>query len=162
MRFYLVMPVVSIVVIVIQTALLDLLFWGKLSVDLALIVVVYAAFRLDIVKGAFFALLLGFLHDSIGGFIAGVYMVSYLIVFFLSKSVSPHVHLSRLGFIVGYLSLCMLFQGCFIFFIYRVIAGIELPAALFIHVFIPQSIIVGMIAPFFFAVLDRYGGIIDD
>jgi len=161
-KFYLLMPIVSIVVIVIQTALLDLLFLGRISVELALVLVVYAAFRLDVVKGAFLALFLGFLHDSIGGFIAGVYMVSYLTVFVVSKTVSPHVHLNKLGFIVGYLSLCMLFQGCFVFFIYHVVAGIDLPASLFIHVFVPQAVVAGVIAPLFFMLLDRYGGIFDD
>ena len=77
MIFYIVLPFLSLLLIVIQTMIADIFFFGKIGVELSLILVIYAGFRLDIMKGGILSFILGFFRDCINCSISGPYTFLY-------------------------------------------------------------------------------------
>jgi len=55
MIYYLLMPFLSIILVILQSTITDVIFFGRLVFDLSLIVVIYAGFRLDLVRGFIFS-----------------------------------------------------------------------------------------------------------
>jgi len=56
MLYYLLLPILSILLIVLQSTVTDLIFSGRFIFEISLIVVVYAGFRLDLIKEPFWLL----------------------------------------------------------------------------------------------------------
>jgi cell shape-determining protein MreD len=84
MLYYLLLPLLSILLIVLQSTIADILFSGRLVFEISLIAVVYAGFRFDLIRGAILAFVLGFLWDCIGGSVLGVYTFIYIGIFFFA------------------------------------------------------------------------------
>ncbi|MEA1936085.1 MAG: hypothetical protein U9M96_04605, partial [Thermodesulfobacteriota bacterium] len=92
MIYYLILPVFSLLLIVFQTTVLDLFFLGKIELEVSLILVVWAGFHLDVVKGGILSFVLGFFLDCITGSMTGLFMFIYVVIFSLSKIVSLRVY----------------------------------------------------------------------
>ncbi|HEX7539367.1 MAG TPA: hypothetical protein VF358_03605, partial [Syntrophales bacterium] len=67
MAYYIVLPFFTILLVVLQRTLLELLFGGRIGVEVSLILVIYAGFHLDVVRGGILAFLAGFLLDCVSG-----------------------------------------------------------------------------------------------
>ena len=59
MIYYILLPLNAILLVVLQITLSDIFFSGRLTVELSLVAVIYAGFRLDFVKGIALACLMG-------------------------------------------------------------------------------------------------------
>ena len=60
MIYYLLLPFLAILLIVLQNMVADIIFSGAMVLELSIIVLVYAGFRLDLIKGSISAFVLGF------------------------------------------------------------------------------------------------------
>ncbi|MFB3926438.1 MAG: hypothetical protein ACE14T_10330 [Syntrophales bacterium] len=155
MIFYLLLPVFSLILLVLQTTILDLFFLGKMGLEISLVVVIYAGFHLNASRGGILAFVMGFLLDCITGSITGLFTFFYVVVFFSSKIVSFRVYAEGLFFIMFFTLVCALSEGVFIMLLYRLIYGVDISTSLF-RLFIPQALVAGVLSPALFAFFDRF------
>jgi len=154
MIYYLLWPFFSILLIVLQNTAADIIFSGGLVLEISLIVVIYAGFRFSLIKGAISAFVLGFVFDCIAGSVSGLFTLSYVLVFFLSFFVSARLVIERMHFIALFTLICALLEEFAVVLFYNLIYGFDM-----FHntpiVFLPQALIVGLLAPVFFYMMRR-------
>lgn len=154
MIYYLLLPIFSIVLLALQTSLFDLLFLGKIGVEVSLVLVVYAGFSLDIAKGGILSFVLGFFLDCITSVVPGLFVFIYLFVFFISKIASFRIYAGGILFIMGFTFLCALTEGVIIVAVYKTLYEINIFHDIS-SVFLPQSLVVGIISPALFSLFNR-------
>jgi rod shape-determining protein MreD len=144
----------GIILIGLQTMIANLFFSGKLVVEISLLLVLSAGFNLTWVKGGILCFIIGFLLDCFMGSVSGLFALIYLTFFLLAKFVSPRVYAEKIWFIMAFVALCSLVEGMLVIAFYRLAFDLDkLP-----HigdVFLPQAMIVGLLAPLFFSLVRR-------
>jgi len=93
MIYYLLMPVFALWLLVFQTTVLVLFVFGKIKLEISLLLVIYAGFHLDLIKGGILALVLGAFLDCMTSLIPGFHVIFYMLIFIISKSISYRVYL---------------------------------------------------------------------
>jgi rod shape-determining protein MreD len=154
MAYYIVLPFFTILLIVLQRTLLDLLFGGRIGVEVSLVLVIYAGFHLDMVRGGVLAFLMGFLLDCVSGTIMGLYTFIYVMIFILSYLLSPRIYGERMLFIMGYTFVCALLEGLVIFAIYWFIYGTDVSPGL-LRTYLPQALVAGVLSPALFTLFNH-------
>ena len=154
MAYYIVLPFFTILLVVLQRTLLDLLFGGRIGVEVSLILVIYAGFLLDMVRGGVLAFLTGFLLDCVSGTITGLYTFTYVLIFLLSYLLSPRIYGERMLFIMGYAFMCVLLEGLFIFAVYWSVYGTDVSQGL-LRTYLPQALVAGVLSPALFTLFNR-------
>lgn len=152
--FYLFMPLAMLLLVIFQHTVLTALTLNLIFLEFSLAMVVYAGFRLGIVKGAMTTIVLGFFMDCIVGTVTGYYMFIYYIIFCFSFVVSPLIYTEG-GWAVG---VCVFLAGCIevallilmTYGIYGANVVFDLPGG-----FVPQLVVVSFLGPLVFHVLDR-------
>lgn len=144
----------GMILIGLQTMIANLFFSGKLVVEISLLMVLYAGFNLTWVKGSIFCFIIGFLLDCFMGSVSGLFALIYLAFFLLAKFVSPRVYAEKIPFIMIFVGLCSLLEGMLVILFYRLAFGLDKLQHIW-DVFLPQAIIVGLLAPSFFALFRR-------
>jgi hypothetical protein len=150
------LPLFLLLFIVLQHAVPGVLFFNSITLELSLIVVIYAGFRLDIIKGTVLTLILGFMMDCISGAISGFYTSIYFFLFSLTFLISPRIYAESSGSIIFTTLFCGLLEGLLIVAFNYLIYGMHLFYDTF-HYFFPQLIVVSAISPLLFKFLDRFG-----
>ncbi len=151
---YLISIFCGLLLIVLQTLVSDLLFFGKLAVEISLILVIYAGFYLPFTKGAVAGFVLGFFLDCFIGSVSGLFAFFYVFIFLISRFVSLQVYAERFSFIMIFVGLCALLEGLFVMVVYKLAYGVDK----FIHlgdIFLPQALLAGLLAPSFFKLLRK-------
>ena len=160
MIYYLSLPFLSLLLIVFQMMISDILFSGSIGIELSLILVIYAGFRLDVIRGGILSFILGFIRDCLTSSISGLYVIIYLFVFLISNLASSRISPDKSIFVVVFTLLCALFEGIIIalFFplLYR--SGMSIHA---LEVYIFQTLIVSGISPIVFKVFNRIDGLLN-
>jgi rod shape-determining protein MreD len=84
MLYYFSLPIFSILLIVVQSTITDVIFANHFIFEISLVVVIYAGFHLDIIKGTMLALTLGIVQDCIAGSVLDYsrLLYKYFLVFF--------------------------------------------------------------------------------
>ena len=152
----LLLPAGLLLLIVFQVTVPGLFLPGGIGIPFSLIVVIYAGFHLGMLRGGLLSILLGFFLDCLSSAIFGLQIFVYVLIFFLARIVSGRVYVEKPTFIALFSGFCALLEGLLIVTIYRLILGIdilyEIP-----RTFIPQSLLVVLLSPFCFRLLDRFG-----
>ena len=78
MIYYLIMPFLSLLLLIFQVNILDLVFFGKIGLEISLLIVIFAGFRLSMAKGGTLSFVLGFIFDCITGSITGFHTFFYI------------------------------------------------------------------------------------
>ena len=154
MIYYVVMPIFALLLLIFQVSFLDLLFFGKIGIEVSLIVVIYAGFHLSMARGGSLAFVLGFIFDCITGSITGFHTFFYVAVFIVSRVISRRVYSEGTFFIVLFAFAASLAEGVFLSFIYYFVFSIDSYLKI-LWIFFIQSIIAGFISPAVFLLLDR-------
>lgn len=160
MTFYLLLPLVSLILIVMQTTVLSLFFLGKMGLEISLIIVIYAGFRMDVLKGGVLAFVLGFFLDCVTGSVTGLLTSYYVSIFFISRVVSFKVYAERHLFIMAFTFLCAFSEGLFVAIIYQLFYGADVFLDIY-KIFIVQALTLGLISPMLFALLGRMEGVLN-
>jgi len=148
------MPIFSLLLLIFQVSFLDLLFFGKIGIEISLIVVIYAGFHLSIAKGGSLAFLMGFIFDCITGSITGFHTFFYVLVFLIARLTSRRVYSEGTFFIVLFAFAASIAEGVFLSLIYIVIYNVENFTKI-MWIFVIQSIIAGFLSPAVFLLLDK-------
>ncbi len=155
MVYYLLMPLVSILLIVLQITIADVIFSGRLVMEISLIVVICVAFRLDLVKGVISCFVLGFVYDCIAGSVLGLFALIYTVVFLVSFFISLHLIAEEMHLVALLTLLCALLEELIIFIFYNLAygynAGQNNPLT-----FLSRVLIVSALAPLLFSVLHKF------
>jgi len=148
------MPIFSLLLLIFQVSFLDLMFFGKIGIEISLIVVIYAGFHLSIARGGSLAFVMGFIFDCITGSITGFHTFFYVLVFLAARLTSRRVYSEGTFFIVLFALAACLAQGVFLSLIYSFIYNVENFMKI-MWIFIIQSIIAGFLSPAVFLLLDK-------
>lgn len=160
MIFYLLLPLFSLILVILQTTVLSLFFLGKMGLEISLIIVIWAGFRMDALKGGVLAFVLGFFLDCITGSAAGLLTSYYVAVFFMSRAVSFKVYSERHFFIMAFAFLCAFSEGLFVAIIYRLFYGADVLAGIY-RIFLVQALALALFSPLFFTLFGRLEGILN-
>ena len=149
MIYYLLLPFLSILVIVSQNIIADAIFSGRLILEISIILLVYAGFRFNLMKGAISAFVLGFMFDCISGSVLGLFTLIYVLVFLFSFFASTRLITERIPFIALFTLFCAFFEEFAVVLFYNLVYGFDM-----LHntpvIFLLQALIVGLLAPVFF------------
>lgn len=158
--YFLLLPLVLLLV-VFQKSILDLFFFGRIGVELSLILVIYAGFRMDTIRGAFLSFMVGFFMDCMMGSVSGLYTLLYVCIFFVSALVSLKIYAEGVILIMMFTFLCTLSQGLFIVLFYKIIYDVNMFRNI-IWVFLPQALVLSILSPVFFKMFDVFKGFLND
>jgi rod shape-determining protein MreD len=155
MIYYLILPVLLLLLVIVQITILDLFSLGWIGMEISLIVVIYAGFHFDALRGGILSLILGFFLDCLTSSIFGLYMFLYVLIFYLSMIVSAKVYAGKPALIASFTGLCTLLEGLVIVLLYRFVFGADILYAI-LKIFIPQAVVVGILSPLFFSLFQRF------
>ena len=156
MAYYIVIPFFALLLVVLQRTLLDLVFGGRIGIEVSLILVVWAGFHLDMLRGGVLAAVLGFLLDCLSGTILGLTTFVYVVIFVLSSLLSPRIYGERMLFIMAYVFLCALLEGLFLFAVYWFVYDTDVSDSL-LRTTLPQALVAGVLSPAVFTLFNRLG-----
>jgi len=149
------LPLAALLLVIFQTSVLNIVFMGRLNVEISLILVIYAGFRMNVLQGALLSFLLGFFLDCAMGSISGLFILTYVCIFFISALVSTRIYAEQTSLIIGFTFLCSIFEGLMLVLIYKIIYDIDLLGSI-IRVFLPQALVVSMLSPLFFKLFNFF------
>lgn len=158
MIYYLLLPLATIFLVVLQTTLADILFSGRLTLELSLVVVIYAGFRLDLIKGLILAFMMGFVFDCMSGSVMGLFTFIYLIIFLLSFFVSFRIVSEKLYLIAGFSLICSLLESLLLILLYYFAFEFDVFRNV-LTVFVPQMILISVLSVGFFAAMRKVEGL---
>ena len=81
----------GVVLLIAQTTIFQMMPQWLGRPDLLFLLVIFLAYRIDIIRGAALTFMLGLLMDIFSGIFLGLYPVVYLLIFFFLKAISRHV-----------------------------------------------------------------------
>jgi hypothetical protein len=149
------LPIAGLFLVVFQTSVLNLFSMGRIGVELSLILVIYAGFRMKMLPGAFLSFLLGFFLDCMMGSISGLFALIYVCIFFISVSVSLRVYAEQTRLIMIFSFLCAILEGLMVVLFYKIVYDIIMFDDIF-RVFLPQALVVGALSPLFFKLFNFF------
>lgn len=154
MLYYLLLPLLSILLVVTQTTIADIIFSGRLVIEISLIAVVYAGFRLDLIRGSIFSFILGFVFDCIAGSVMGLFTLIYVVIFLCSFVASFLMDIEKMYFIALFCFFCALLEETMVMLFYNLVLKFDILTSVF-FVFLPQALVVAFFAPIFFYLMYR-------
>jgi rod shape-determining protein MreD len=157
MIYYILLPFVTILLVVLQITLADILFSGWLTLELSLITVIYAGFRMDLLKGIILALMMGFVFDCVSGAAMGLFTLIYLLIFLLSFFVSLRIVSEKLYFIAFFSLICSLLESLTLVLLYRFVFEFDMLNSVFL-VFVPQALLISVLSVGFFSAMRKVEG----
>jgi rod shape-determining protein MreD len=154
MAYYLLLPFFSIMLVVLQIAIADIIFSGRLVIELSIIVIIYAGYRIDLIRGSVLAFVLGFMFDCLAGSVLGLYTFIYILIFLFSFFLSASLTTQKMHFIAIFALICSLLEEFIIFLFYNLAYGFNVLNNT-ILTFLPQALIISLLAPVFFYLMRR-------
>jgi len=154
MIYYLFLPFFLLFLIVLQSIMSDMLFFGIVGVEISMIMVLYAGFRLDVIRGGIISFVAGFILDCITGSVSGFHTLIYVSLFIISMAASTRISLDKTSTIMIYTLICALLKNAATIILYSLIYGTEISFNI-LKLFIPQILIVVLISPICFHIFYR-------
>jgi rod shape-determining protein MreD len=160
MIYYLLLPVVLFLLVIVQITILDLFSFGWIGIEISIIIVIYAGFHLDALRGGILSLLIGFYLDCLTSTIFGLYMFLYIVIYYLSMIVGGKIYAGKPVLIGCFVAFCTLLEGLVVVLLYRFIFGADVLYAI-PKIFVPQAIAAGFLGPLFFRLFKRFEVLLD-
>lgn len=154
--YYLSLPFLAIILVVLQTVMADILFAGLLFLEISLIAVIYAGLRLDLVQGMISSFVLGFVLDCMAGSVLGLFTFAYSLIFLCSFFISGRMDTGKLYFIGLFSLICALLEGLFVIIVLKLVYGLDMTNVPYL--FIIQALIVSVFSMLFFYGMRRVEG----
>lgn len=148
---YLFSLLLALLLVVFQITVPDIIFSGKIGVELSLVLVIYAGFYLGFIEGAILSFILGFFLDCLTGTISGLFTLLYGMTFIVAALFSLRVYAEEFSLIAVFTFACSLMESVLIIFFYRLIYGVNMVHDI-VSVFIPQALLVGILSPALFKI----------
>jgi rod shape-determining protein MreD len=154
MIYYLSLPLFLLFLIVLQSSISDVLLFGVVGVEISMILVIYAGFHLDVIKGGILSFVAGFFLDCVSGSVSGLHAFTYVSLFLVSMMASIRITLDKTSLIMIFTLIFALLKGIIITILYSLIYRIDLSVNI-LRLYIPQILVVTLISPVFFHIFYR-------
>jgi cell shape-determining protein MreD len=151
----LVLIVFLFLTVIFQITFLDFFSIGPVSIEITLVLVIYAGFRFDAIYGSIFSLLLGFFVDGLISPIGGLYTLIYVLFFYTSFLASAKINTDNTFSLSLFTGICFFLQGVLITLFYWLILNENIINSI-LEIFIPQGILMGILSPFLYRILRRF------
>jgi len=152
--YYILLPFMAVVLVVLQSKLAEILFSGLVTLELSLIVVIYAGFRLELWKGAALSLVVGLAMDCLSGSLLGLFTLLYVFIFLLAWFVSSQIDSQRLYLIAGFSLVCSAAESLALVLLYQWVFGFDMVDKI-LPVLAPQTLLVSVLSVCFFYAMRR-------
>jgi rod shape-determining protein MreD len=152
--------VIAVVLVVLQTTLLEIVLLHQFSVELALLLVLYAGFRYEPGEGAAVSFLCGFLTDCAMGSPTGFFVSLYVLVFSVTKLISERMYADSRLFFAFFAFVAALAEGVVFVMLYQIMAEVDFFHYLLRHT-VPQAFVLALLSPLFFRGFDFVGDRLD-
>ena len=158
MIYYILLPFAAILLVVLQITLADIFFSGWLTLELSLVAVIYAGFRLDLVKGITLAWVMGFAFDCLSGATPGLFTLFHLLIFVLVFFVSLRIASEKL-YIIAFVSLiCSLLESLALVLLYAFVFSFDFSDDVLL-VSVLQALLISVLSVGFFYVMSKAKGL---
>ena len=157
MIYYLLLPVLSILLVVLQTGISDMFFSGRLLLEISVVALIYAGFRLDLIKGLTLAFILGFVYDCLSGSVLGLFTFIYMVIFLCSFFISIMFSTEKLYFIALFSFICSFLEEILVILFYHLAYGSDIVKTTTLMGF-PRAVLLSLFAVLFFYILHRTEG----
>jgi rod shape-determining protein MreD len=127
----------------------DIMLFGLINVDLSLVLVIFAGFRLDIARGGILSFVIGFMRDSLSCSISGLYTLTYVVIFLFSLLASTRISSGKPTFIMIFTLICALIESTVITLLHPLLYGGDISMHA-LKIGIPQALIIGGLSPILF------------
>jgi rod shape-determining protein MreD len=154
MMYYVLLPFMAVVLVVLQSKLAEILFSGLLTLEMSLIVVIYAGFRLDLWKGAALSLVVGLAMDCLSGTVLGLFSLLYVCIFLFAWFASSQIDSERLYLIAGFSLICSIAESLALVLLYRFVFEFDMIDKI-LPVLAPQALLVAVLSVCFFYAMRR-------
>ena len=154
MLYYLSLPFLSILLVILQSTITDIIFSGRLVFELSLIVVIYAGFRFDLIRGSILAFILGLVFDCVAGPVLGLVTFIYVIIFLCSFFASGRLATEKIYIIALFSFFCAFLKELMVILFYYSSFKFDVLTNVY-FVFLPQALIVSLFAPLSFYLMRR-------
>jgi rod shape-determining protein MreD len=144
--------------VILQITFLGFFSVGSIGIEITPLFVIYAGFRFDAVYAGLFSFLLGFFVDSLISPVAGLYILIYVLLFYLSFLAAAKINSDNTTPLSLFTGACFLLQGVLIALFYWLILDETIIESLF-TVFIPQAVLMVVFSPFVYGFLRRIEGL---
>jgi rod shape-determining protein MreD len=138
----------------------DILFSGRVLVELSIILVIYVGFRLDVMKGGILSFVLGFVHDCLACSISGLYTLIYVSVFLISNLASSRISPDKPFFIMVFTLICGLFEGIIIMVFHPLLYKGDVSTHA-LQVYMAQILITSGLSPIVFKAFNWIDGLLN-
>lgn len=135
--------------VIIQKTVVDAFAFHFLSIDLAMIFVVFSGFNMSVTRGSILTLWAGFLVSTLTGSVAALFMCVYMVIFSLSSLISTRVLIGTPLFIGCFTAFCAVVECILLVVLSRYYLGAAGFEAM-LWALLPQIPILGILSPFFF------------
>jgi len=132
----------------------DIFFSGRIALELSLIVVIYAGFRFDVLRGGVLSFILGFVHDCLTCSLSGLYTLIYVLVFLISKLASLRISPGKPLLVMCFTLMCALLEGIIIVFFHPLLFGGDISSRT-VTAYLIQTLIVSGLSPVLFGAFQR-------
>jgi len=154
MIYYFLLLILSILLIVLQSTITDVIFSSSFIFEMSLVVVIYAGLHLDLIKGTVLAFLIGLFMDCIGGSVLGVYAFIYILPFWTSFFVSDLLDTEKTHVIIFFSFFCILVKEILLNIFYYLVFNINLFLNTYYFI-ITQALVISLLTPLLFYLMDR-------
>jgi rod shape-determining protein MreD len=158
MIYYILLPLNAILLVVLQITLADIFFSGWLTLELSLVSVIYAGFRLDFVKGITLACLMGLTFDCLSGAVPGLFTLFYLLIFLLVFFVSLRIASEKLYIIALIGLICSLLESLALVLLYAFVFQFDLSGDVLL-VSVLQALLISVLSVGVFYATSRTEGL---
>lgn len=158
MIYYILLPFVTILLVVLQITLADIIFSGWLSLELSLVAVIYAGFRLDLVKGIVLACMMGFVFDCLSGVTLGLFTLIYLLIYLFAFFISLRIASEKPYLIALFSLICSLLESLTLVLLYSFAFNFNLLNNMLL-VFVPQALLISVLSVGFFYAMRKAEGL---
>jgi rod shape-determining protein MreD len=148
------LPFFLLLLIVLQNKVSDILFLGNMGLEVSLILVIYAGFRLDVIRGGMISFLLGFFLDCVTGSLSGFHTFLYVFIYMISTIASLRMSLDKASFIMTFTFLCAVLKSVLMTILYPLIFRMDMSSQV-LKTYLPQTLLIVLISPIVFHGFNR-------
>ncbi|MBN1663263.1 MAG: rod shape-determining protein MreD [Deltaproteobacteria bacterium] len=151
MMYFILLPLILLIMVSFQATVLDNLFFGKSGVDLSIIIVIYIGLRIKPLQGGILSLLIGYFIDCTTGVLSGLHAFTYVVLFFTAKLYFLRIRADKLAFMAFFCFMSILLEGFAVLLFYGMLYENGILHNLLAFT-LPRAVVGGILSPVIFEI----------
>lgn len=151
---YPLLAIYALSLILLQVSFLDSMASGLIDLEISLVLVIYAGFRMNVVRGGILSYLLGFFYDTLVGTVPGMHGLLYVLIFAFSLFASREINVNATAILMLYVFTCAIIKGVIVLAYSGLVTEVVLWNDIW-FTYLPQGAILAVISPLLFRLFCR-------